>query len=146
MDTADSPQSSIQFITLDDLFNSFNGSGMWLRGCINRFIEDEDAELVSNAPSWVQESIEQYDDDVMIRSKSSGYGSRIKISFSGLGFRRGVLLMDAMMPDYPKQEDGSSNWYIGFTVAGNGTPAFIFPVNDDLSRLFASRVLLRALL
>ena len=110
------------------------------------FIEDEDAELVSGAPLWIQADIEDHSEAVMIRSKTSGYGNRIRISFSGLGFRRGVLLMEEMLPDFPKQKDGSSNWYIGFTVAGNGTPAFIFPVNDDLSRLFASRVLMRALL
>ena len=141
-----SPQSTIQFITIDQLFNSFNGNGIWLKGFIQQFIEDEDAELVSGAPLWIQKDIEDHSEEVMIRSKTSGYGNRIRISFSGLGFRRGVLLMEEMLPDFPKQKDGSSNWYIGFTVAGNGTPAFIFPVNDDLSRLFASRVLMRALL
>ena len=145
MSTTNSPESSIQFISIDDLFNSFNGNGVWLKGSIQRFIEDEDAELVSGAPLWIQEHLEDYD-DVVIRSKGSGFGNRIRISFSGFGFRRGVLLMNEMMYDFPKQEDVSSNWYVGFTIAGNGTPAFIFPVNDDLSRLFASKILLRAIL
>jgi len=49
MDSSNSPQSSIQFITLDDLFNSFNGDGMWLNSSIKQFVEDEDAILVENA-------------------------------------------------------------------------------------------------
>jgi hypothetical protein len=146
MDSSNSPQSSIQFITLDDLFNSFNGNGMWLNSSIKQFVEDEDAILVENAPSWTADNFEDDDFEIVIRSKSSAYGNRIRISFSAYGFRRGVLLMEDMLPDFPKQESGLSNWYLGFTVAGNGTPAYIFPVNDDISHVFASQILRKALL
>lgn len=145
MNTEDAPLN-IQLVTIDELFNAFNGNRMWLEGCIKRFIEDEDAELIDAAPSWIYEYLNDDDFYVELRSKSSGFGNRIKISFSAYGFRRGVLLMDEMLPDFPKQESGLSNWYLGFTVAGNGTPAFIFPVNDDIARIFAGEVLRKALL
>lgn len=138
--------SSIDLVTFDQIFNAFNGNGRWLKGSIDKFLEDEDAELVFSTPQWVGDYLNDDDFYIDINSKSSAYGNRLKISFSAYGFRRGVLLMDSMFLDWPHQQTETSNWYLGFTVAGNGTPAFIFPVNDDLSRTFASVVLKRALL
>lgn len=145
METENTPKT-IQFITLDDLFDGFNGNGRWLQGHVKQFIEDEDADLVDGAPSWVSDYVNDDNFEVVIRGKQSGYGTRIRIDFSAYGFRRGVLLMGNMLPNFPEQEYGLSNWYLGFTVAGNGTPAYIFPVKDDISRAFASEVLLKAIL
>lgn len=147
METENTP-NTIQFITLDDLFDAFATMNSWLKNSIKQFVEDEDADFVSETPEWLNDGyLEQNDEHVYLRGITSGYGDRLKISFSGFGFRRGVLLMNSMYLDFPHpEEDLSSNWYFGFTVAGNGTPAYIFPVNDNVSRHLAKEVLKRVIL
>lgn len=50
--------------------------------------------------------------------------SALQMNWRGLGVRRGVLFMEQGHPSSPNRY----GWWIGFTTAGNGTPAYIFPV------------------
>jgi hypothetical protein len=133
-------------INMDDVIGRYNENSHWLNGNISQYIEDEDAILLE----WFSEreaDLIDYDDNFFIRGIRRDYRSRIKIDFGGLGFRRGSLFMESIFVDYPlPPKNHLSNWYVGFTVAGNGTPAFIFPVNNENSQELAGKILLGALL
>jgi hypothetical protein len=138
--------NNAKIITMDDVIESYNDNGRWLNGSIRQYVEDEDALLLE----WFSEreaDLIDYDDDLFIRAIRRDSRSRIRIDFGGLGFRRGSLFMESIFMNHPSPpKDHYSNWYVGFTVAGNGTPAFIFPVNNELSQELAGNILLRALL
>jgi hypothetical protein len=138
--------NNAKIFTMDDVIESYNDNGRWLNGSIRQYVEDEDALLLE----WFSEreaDLIDYDDDLFIRAIRRDSRSRIKIDFGGLGFRRGSLFMESIFMNHPSPpKDHYSNWYVGFTVAGNGTPAFIFPVNNELSQELAGNILLRALL
>jgi hypothetical protein len=138
--------NNAKIFTMDDVIESYNDNGRWLNGSIRQYVEDEDALLLE----WFSEreaDLIDYDDDLFIRAIRRDSRSRIRIDFGGLGFRRGSLFMESIFMNHPSPpKDHYSNWYVGFTVAGNGTPAFIFPVNNELSQELAGNILLRALL
>lgn len=50
--------------------------------------------------------------------------SAIQLNWRGFGVRRGTMFMEQGHPSHPNRY----GWWIGFTTAGNGTPAYIFPV------------------
>lgn len=137
--------NNAKVLSIDDFVNDHNTS-WWLEGSIKQYIEDEDAVLLD----WLSEhkaSLISYDEGVFIKAIRRDVRQRIKIDFVGFGFRRGSLFMESIFTNYPSPPIGhNSNWYVGFTVAGNGTPAFIFPVNNELSQELAGNILLRALL
>lgn len=138
--------NNAKVLSIDDFVSNYETSGYWLDGSIKQYVEDEDALLLE----WFSEreaDLISYDEGVFIRGIRRDIRSRIRIDFVGFGFRRGSLFMESVFTNYPSPPKGHiSNWYVGFTVAGNGTPAFIFPVNNELSQELAGNILLRALL
>ncbi len=138
---------NMQLVSIDQLFDAFNANNSWLKNSIKQFIEDEDALFDSETPELLnRDYLNDCDEYIHIRNVTSGYGDRFRIAFSGFGFRRGVLLMNDIYLDSKVEEDLTSNWYFGFTIAGNGTPAHIFPVADEISRYLAKEVLKRVIL
>jgi len=60
-----------------------------------------------------------------------------RIAWRGCRVRRGVFFMGHGTPHLMFE----NAWWIGYTTAGNGTPAFIFPVNDIITGEIASRLI-----
>ena len=105
---------------------------------VNQYCNDEDAVLIDTLTEDIANLLcAPEDDDLDVWNERITRFSKdiIEIRWRGLSVRRGVM--------YVTRSDG--NW-IGFTTAGNGTPAYIFPVNDIMSETIYWEILSRTLL
>lgn len=107
-----------------------------LLAAVNQWAKDEDAHIYKSATPTIY-SLLDLEEGIWITSKIRLMHGVNKIEWRGLGVRRGVLFMGQPIPNWPSKD----NWYVGFTTAGNGTPAGIFPVNNDLSFNIAATIL-----
>lgn len=119
---------------LEQEHNDF--SKKYLLSAVKQWAIDEDAHTYDKATSTFY-SLLDLEEGVWITSKVRLLHGVSKITWRGLGVRRGIVLMGHPLPNWPFE----NNWYVGFTTAGNGTPAGIFPVNNDLSYNVASIIL-----
>jgi hypothetical protein len=109
-----------------------------LQQLINLYCEDEDAAQIGTLTENIANLLYSPDDDdlhVSIERITKFSKNIIEIRWRGFSVRRGVM--------YVTQSEG--NW-IGFTTAGNGTPAYIFPVNDIFAETIYWEILSRTLL
>jgi hypothetical protein len=109
-----------------------------LQQLINLYCEDEDAiqiETLTEDIANLLYSPEDDDQDVWNERVTRFTKDIIEIRWRGFSVRRGVM--------YVTRSEG--NW-IGFTTAGNGTPAYIFPVNDIFAETIYWEILSRTLL
>jgi len=109
-----------------------------LQQLINLYCEDEDAVQINTLTEEIANLLCTPGEDHLDvwNEQISKFGRDIiEIRWKGLSVRRGVM--------YVTHSDG--NW-IGFTVAGNGTPAYIFPVNDIFAEAIYWEILSRTLL
>ena len=109
-----------------------------LKELINQYCDDEDAVLVETLTGDIADLLcNPEEDELDVWNERITRFSRdiIEIRWRGLSVRRGVM--------YVTRSDG--NW-IGFTTAGNGTPAYIFPVDNILSETIYWEILSRTLL
>lgn len=109
-----------------------------LKELINHYCDDEDAVLVETLTGDIADLLcNPEEDELDVWNERITRFSRdiIEIRWRGLSVRRGVM--------YVTRSDG--NW-IGFTTAGNGTPAYIFPVDNILSETIYWEILSRTLL
>jgi len=116
---------------------SFDGSELHrthLLSMVKEWAKDEDAHFYSSSAEVKENEWLDLDEGIWVTSKNRYMYGVNKVSWRGLGVRRGVLIMGGSFPEWPT----ANNWYIGFTTAGNGTPAGIFPVNDDYGHAVAS--------
>jgi len=91
-----------------------------LKELINHYCEDEDAVIIETLTEDIANLLcDPNVDDLDVWNERITRFSKdiIEIRWRGLSVRRGVM--------YVTRSGG--NW-IGFTTAGNGTPAYIFPV------------------
>lgn len=105
---------------------------------INQYCNDEDAVLIETLTEDIANLLcdpEEYHSDAW-NERITKFGTDIvEIRWRGLSVRRGVM--------YVTRSEG--NW-IGFTTAGNGTPAYIFPVNDIFAETIYWEILSKTLL
>ena len=109
-----------------------------LKELINHYCEDEDAVIIETLTEDIANLLcDPNVDDLDVWNERITRFSRdiIEIRWRGLSVRRGVM--------YVTRSEG--NW-IGFTTAGNGTPAYIFPVNDIFAETIYWEILSRTLL
>lgn len=109
-----------------------------LKEIINHYCEDEDAVIIETLTEDIANLLcdPNVDDLDVWNERITKFGKDIiEIRWRGLSVRRGVM--------YVTRSDG--NW-IGFTTAGNGTPAYIFPVNDIFAETIYWEILSRTLL
>jgi hypothetical protein len=109
-----------------------------LQQLINLYCEDEDATQIETLTEDIANllySPEDDDQDVWNERVTRFTKDIIEIRWRGFSVRRGVM--------YVTRSEG--NW-IGFTTAGNGTPAYIFPVNDIFAETIYWEILSRTLL
>ena len=109
-----------------------------LKELIKHYCVDEDAVQINTLTEEIANllcSPEENHLDVWNEQISKFGKDIIEIRWRGLSVRRGVV--------YVTRSEG--NW-IGFTTAGNGTPAYIFPVNDIFAEAIYWEILSRALL
>jgi hypothetical protein len=109
-----------------------------LKELINHYCEDEDAVIIETLTEDIANLLcDPNVDDLDVWNERITRFSKdiIEIRWRGLSVRRGVM--------YVTRSDG--NW-IGFTTAGNGTPAYIFPVNDIMSETIYWEILSGTLL
>lgn len=109
-----------------------------LKELINHYCEDEDAVIIETLTEDIANLLcAPEDDDLDVWNERITRFSKdiIEIRWRGLSVRRGVM--------YVTRSGG--NW-IGFTTAGNGTPAYIFPVNDIFAETIYWEILSRTLL
>lgn len=109
-----------------------------LKEIINHYCEDEDAVIIETLTEDIANLLcdPNVDDLDVWNERITKFGKDIiEIRWRGLSVRRGVM--------YVTRSDG--NW-IGFTTAGNGTPAYIFPVNNIFAETIYWEILSRTLL
>lgn len=109
-----------------------------LKELINHYCEDEDAVIIETLTEDIANLLcAPEDDDLDVWNERITRFSKdiIEIRWRGLSVRRGVM--------YVTRSGG--NW-IGFTTAGNGTPAYIFPVNDIFAETIYWEILSKTLL
>jgi hypothetical protein len=109
-----------------------------LKELINHYCEDEDAVIIETLTEDIANLLcDPNVDDLDVWNERITRFSKdiIEIRWRGLSVRRGVM--------YVTRSGG--NW-IGFTTAGNGTPAYIFPVNDIFAETIYWEILSRTLL
>jgi hypothetical protein len=109
-----------------------------LKELINHYCEDEDAVIIETLTEDIANLLcDPNVDDLDVWNERITKFSKdiIEIRWRGLSVRRGVM--------YVTRSGG--NW-IGFTTAGNGTPAYIFPVNDIFAETIYWEILSRTLL
>ena len=109
-----------------------------LKELINHYCEDEDAVIIETLTEDIANLLcDPNVDDLNVWNERITRFSKdiIEIRWKGLSVRRGVM--------YVTRSEG--NW-IGFTTAGNGTPAYIFPVNDIFAETIYWEILSRTLL
>lgn len=109
-----------------------------LKELINHYCEDEDAVIIETLTEDIANLLcAPEEDELDVWNERITRFSRdiIEIRWRGLSVRRGVM--------YVTRSGG--NW-IGFTTAGNGTPAYIFPVNDIFAETIYWEILSRTLL
>jgi hypothetical protein len=109
-----------------------------LKELINQYCKDEDAVLIETLTEDIANLLcdpEEYHLDAWNERITRFSTDIIEIRWRGLSVRRGVM--------YVTRSEG--NW-IGFTTAGNGTPAYIFPVNDIFAETIYWEILSRTLL
>jgi hypothetical protein len=109
-----------------------------LKELINHYCEDEDAVIIETLTEDIANLLcDPNEDDLDVWNERITKFSKdiIEIRWRGFSVRRGVM--------YVTRSEG--NW-IGFTTAGNGTPAYIFPVNDIFAETIYWEILSRTLL
>jgi len=109
-----------------------------LQQLINLYCEDEDAIQIETLTEDIANLLCAPEEDHLDvwNERITKFGKDIiEIRWRGLSVRRGVM--------YVTRSEG--NW-IGFTTAGNGTPAYIFPVNDIFAETIYWEILSRTLL
>lgn len=109
-----------------------------LKQLIDRYCIDEDAVIIETLTEDIANLLcDPNVDDLDVWNERITKFSKdiIEIRWRGLSVRRGVM--------YVTRSEG--NW-IGFTTAGNGTPAYIFPVNDIFAETIYWEILSRTLL
>ena len=109
-----------------------------LKELINHYCEDEDAVIIETLTEDIANLLcDPNVDDLNVWNERITRFSKdiIEIRWKGLSVRRGVMYVTR----------SSGNW-IGFTTAGNGTPAYIFPVNDIFAETIYWEILSRTLL
>jgi len=112
-----------------------------------QWCDEEDGLFIDNLSDKEEQNLD-YDEGVFIRAKIYHSPTFIEIRWRGFGIRRGVMFMDSIYchPIELKPETAKiNNWLIGFTAAGNGTPAYMFPVNNEASYDIAQRILVTAI-
>jgi len=109
-----------------------------LKELIRQYCVDEDATQINTLTEEIANLLCSPEEDHLDvwNEQISKFGKDIiEIRWRGLSVRRGVM--------YITRSEG--NW-IGFTTAGNGTPAYIFPVNDIFAESIYWEILSRTLL
>ena len=109
-----------------------------LKELIKQYCEDEDAVQIETLTEDIANLLcdpEEYHLDAWNERITRFSTDIIEIRWRGLSVRRGVM--------YVTRSEG--NW-IGFTTAGNGTPAYIFPVNDIFAETIYWEILSKTLL
>ncbi len=109
-----------------------------LNELIRLYCVDEDAVQINTLTEEIANLLYSPEDDNqdVWNERITRFGKDIiEIRWRGLSVRRGVV--------YVTRSEG--NW-IGFTTAGNGTPAYIFPVNDIFAETIYWEILSRTLL
>ena len=109
-----------------------------LKELIKQYCEDEDAVQIETLTEDIANLLcdpEEYHLDAWNERITRFSTDIIEIRWRGLSVRRGVM--------YITRSEG--NW-IGFTTAGNGTPAYIFPVNDIFAETIYWEILSKTLL
>lgn len=118
-----------------------------LTNVAKRWCDDEDGKYIKFLGSQEENNLD-YDEGIFIQAKIYHSSNFIEIRWRGLGIRRGVLYMDGVYchpVDFSSEQDYFNNWLLGFTSAGNGTPAYMFPVNNKSSYDIAQQILVSAI-
>lgn len=93
-----------------------------LINCILKWLRQEDACLVSREPDGYLTEMRVLCPVVHVISVDEMSAGILRVKWRGWGCRRGVLLIE---------NDGMV--FFGYTVAGNGTPAYMFPISTTSS-------------
>lgn len=118
-----------------------------LSNALKNWCDDEDASYIKFLGPEEENNL-SYDEGIFIRAKIYHSSNFIEIRWRGLGIRRGVMYMDGVYchpVDFSSEQVFFNNWLLGFTTAGNGTPAYMFPINNPASYDIAQRILVTAI-
>lgn len=112
-----------------------------LQNVINQWCIDEDAIVLEKITPEISQllyadDLEEECENTTIEKIARISNNLIEIRWRGLGVRRGVMFLS----NEPKKT------HIGFTTAGNGTPAYIFPNNNWITETLYWEILSKTLL